>query len=256
MYSSLFVAAMAFTYFFGGALLGFYLQQRLPAHHLDKESRKTAELAAALISTMAALILGLMVASSKSSFDEVNAKISDAGAKAILLDRTLCYYGADAGQAREKLRDALTLILERTWPKSQSPVSITTESDVQKGKKLEDVGNLVRAFKTENEEQHELKSTALRLCEGLEQTRWEMIESKNPPLPVPILGITFFWLTALLTLFCLFAPRTPTMLMVIFICAISISGAIYLFLELGNPQNGLIRISPTPIEKTLREIGQ
>jgi len=42
-----------------GFLLGMWLQQRLPDHHLSKESQDTVKLGSGMVATMSALILGL-----------------------------------------------------------------------------------------------------------------------------------------------------------------------------------------------------
>jgi fluoride ion exporter CrcB/FEX len=54
---------------FGGALLGALLRVMLPEHHLSAESKDVVKLAMGLIATMSALVLGLLIASAKSSFD-------------------------------------------------------------------------------------------------------------------------------------------------------------------------------------------
>jgi hypothetical protein len=50
----------------------------------------------------------------------------------------------------------------------------------------------------------------------------------------------------------LFAPRNATVYVTLFICALSVSGAILLILELDRPFEGLIRISPAHLRNTLR----
>jgi hypothetical protein len=60
---------------FGGALFGMWLRTTLPDHHLDDESKETVKICIGLIATMTALILGLIIASAKSSFDTVDAEV-------------------------------------------------------------------------------------------------------------------------------------------------------------------------------------
>ena len=55
-----------------GVLLGMWLRTFLPEHHLNNDSRDTVKLGAGLIATMTALVLGLVTASAKSSFDTVS----------------------------------------------------------------------------------------------------------------------------------------------------------------------------------------
>ena len=53
----------------GGALAGIYLNPVLPPEQIKDETRQAVNIAVGIIATLAALVLGLMVASAKSSFD-------------------------------------------------------------------------------------------------------------------------------------------------------------------------------------------
>ena len=61
--SSIATSCVVFACVFGGALL----RSLLPEHHLDPDSRNVVNLGMALIGTMTALVLGLLIASAKSS---------------------------------------------------------------------------------------------------------------------------------------------------------------------------------------------
>ena len=69
------VGMIVFTCTFGGALLGMWLRTTLPEHHLDAESKDTVKVGIGLIATMTALVLGLVTASAKSSFDAMDAAV-------------------------------------------------------------------------------------------------------------------------------------------------------------------------------------
>src|SRR5216683_772946 len=105
-------ALIAFACIFGGALLGFILRTILPEHHLRDDSKDVVKLGAGLIATMAALVLGLLVSSAKTSFDEMNAGVTQSGAKIILLDRFLANYGPETKAAREQLRRTVAAGIE------------------------------------------------------------------------------------------------------------------------------------------------
>ena len=69
------VGIIVFTCTFAGALLGMWLRAALPEHWLDAESRDTVKVGVGLIATMTALVLGLVTASAKSSFDAVDTAV-------------------------------------------------------------------------------------------------------------------------------------------------------------------------------------
>jgi hypothetical protein len=76
-------------------LLGLFLQSLLPEPHLRDTSKDTVKVVAGMIATLSALVLGLLVASAKSSFDTTSNAMIQNGAKIILLDRVLAAYGPE-----------------------------------------------------------------------------------------------------------------------------------------------------------------
>src|SRR5262245_41834353 len=84
--SSIAISAIVFGVILGGALLGMALRALLPEHHLSQDSRDVVKLGMGLIGTMAALVLGLLIASAKSSFDAQRNGLAQLSANLILLD--------------------------------------------------------------------------------------------------------------------------------------------------------------------------
>jgi hypothetical protein len=96
---------------FGGALIGVWLQKRLPRHHLDKDSQEVVKLGTGIIGTITALVLGLLVSSAKGTFDTLNDGIKQESAKIILLDRILAQYGPEAQGIRDQMKRSLAASL-------------------------------------------------------------------------------------------------------------------------------------------------
>ena len=102
--SSLTISCIVFACTFGGTLLGMFLHRRLPEQHLSSESKDLVKLGMGLIGTMtAALVLGLLIASAKNSFDTQRNGLAQLSANFILLDRALAHYGPET---KEDARDA------------------------------------------------------------------------------------------------------------------------------------------------------
>src|SRR5215472_2621322 len=91
--SSEITSLIAFSCMFGGAIFGIFLHSHLPEHHLTEDSKHVVNLGAGVIGTMAALVLGLLVASAKSNYDTQNNEVLDVSAKLALLDGILAQYG-------------------------------------------------------------------------------------------------------------------------------------------------------------------
>jgi hypothetical protein len=110
---------ITFVVIFGSALIGMLLRTALPAHHLRDESRDVVKLGIGLVGTMAALVLGLLVASAKSSYDAQGTELTQMSANIIFLDRALAHYGPETREERELLRKAVVGTLDRMWSRDQ-----------------------------------------------------------------------------------------------------------------------------------------
>src|SRR5690349_4049289 len=98
-----------------GASIGIFLGHILPPEHLKEETRNIATVATGIIATLAALVLGLMVASAKNSFDMRADEIRESGARLIMLDRALRQYGPGAQKTRDLLRQLIEGRIRRVW---------------------------------------------------------------------------------------------------------------------------------------------
>ncbi len=114
------ISLTVFACTFGGALLGLWLRTVLPEHHLSHESKDTIKVGIALIATMTALVLGLVTASAKSSFDAVESGVQQTAIDALTLDRTLAQYGPETRMIRTGLKFAVGTRLDMIWPQDSS----------------------------------------------------------------------------------------------------------------------------------------
>jgi hypothetical protein len=120
--SSISITAIVFGCTFGGTLLGMVLRAMLPHEHLQTDTRETVKLATGIVGTMTAVLLGLLVASAKSSFDVQRNGVAQLAANVIVLDRTLAHFGEATREIREILRESVTDFIQRTWPEENSPM--------------------------------------------------------------------------------------------------------------------------------------
>ena len=104
---------------FGGVLLGSLLQKVLPPHHLESDSKDTVKLGAGMVTTLTALVLGLLVSSAKGSFNAMNAGIAQTGAKILLVDHILADYGPETKEVSEQLRHSFASVIARIWPEKK-----------------------------------------------------------------------------------------------------------------------------------------
>ena len=89
---------------FGGGLAGLYLHRLLPGHHMTKETQEVIKLGTGMLSVLASLVLGLLIATAKGSYDSTDRGIRAYAAEMALLNETLRDYGGDASVPRDLLR--------------------------------------------------------------------------------------------------------------------------------------------------------
>ena len=250
--SSLTISMVAFAFIFGGALAGMILRTSLPDHHFSTESKEVVKLGMGLVGTMAALILGLLVASAKSSFDAQSSELTQASANIVVLDRVLAQYGPETREVRELLRGAVARIIEDTWSHGRHASSQFGGASTSNGIMLEKI----QALSAETEFQRAIKSQAWNMALNLGQTRWLLYEQGTTSVSKPMVVIMVFWLTIVFVSWGLLAPRNPTVVATLFTAALSVSGAIFLILEMYNPYRGVIQISNAPMRSALALLGQ
>ena len=239
---------------FGGALLGLLLSRVLPEHHLRDNSKDTVKVVAGTIATLAALVLGLLVGSAKNSFDALNTEITQSSTKVILLDRALAAYGPETKEAREQLRRGVITLIDTFWPEEKTETS--GFATFERTNKIETLQARLRELTPATDAQRQLLSQAQQISSDLVQSRWLVIEQAQSALPVPFLVVLLFWLSMLHLSFGLFAARNATVITVLLISALSVSGAIFIILEMSHPLQGMVKVSSAPMRKALEHLGQ
>ena len=126
--SPLVASLTVFACVFGGVLVGMWLRSTLPKDHLDAESRDTVKVGIGLIATMTALVLGLVTAAAKSSFDSGSAAVKQAAMNILAVDRALARYGPETGEIREGMKDLLAARIDAIWSHGSIPYQSTPTS--------------------------------------------------------------------------------------------------------------------------------
>ena len=250
-------ALLTFACTFGCAVLGTFVRAMIPPDHLGKESQDTIRLGMGLVATMTALLLGLVTAAAKGSFDSQDAAIKNAAAGTLTLDRLLARYGPETQPTRELLRRAVAFRLETMWPASGAPARLdATEGLSDTSPAAEKIENQILELSAQTESQRWFKSEALKLTEEVLRTRWRLLGSAGGSVPRTMLIVVIFWLATTFGSFGLSAPKNATVVTVFFIAALSVAGAVFLILELDSPFEGIIKISSEPLRLALANLGK
>lgn len=246
------VGIVVFAAVFGGALLGMRLRSALPDPHLNSETKDVVKLAMGLVATMTALILGLLIASAKESYDTQKGGVIQMSAKVAFLDRLLAIYGSDAGEARKVLRASIESALANMWPDEKSrPARLDPSASAGPA-----LYHSVQKLSPTNEEQRALKSQAIQIVTDIGQMRWLLFEQSGSSISAPLLIVVGAWLTVIFTSFGLFAPSNNTVIVALMVASLCVAGSIFLILELDQPFGGVIQIPSTPMRTALEYLGK
>jgi len=246
------IALIVFACVFGAALWGMSLRSMLPEHHRTSETKDAVKLAMGLVATMAALILGLLVASAKDSYDKESSGVTEMAAKTIFLDRVLANFGEEAGDVRALFRRTVEVIHQRMWP-GKSSERPQLDPSASRGEALYAA---IQSLSPKNELQTALKSQALSTVTDLGQLRWQEFEQAETSISTPLLFLLTFWLSILFISFGLFSPSNGTVVAALILAAFSVAGAVFLILELSTPFSGMLQISDVPFQDAFRHLGK
>ena len=249
------VGIIVFTCTFAGALLGMWWGTALP-EPLLAESRQTVQVGVGLIATMTALVLGLVTASAKSSFDAVDTAVKQTAIQLLALDRVLARYGSETGEIRKGLQRVVGARIDMIWGQGSSkPADL---DPLRSGTALgaERLADALRGLKPHDDSQRALQARALDLAEAILQSRWLAMTGTGSSIPVPFLVVLLFWLTITFASFGLFAPRNAMVLTALFVCALSVGSAVFLVVEMDGPFDGLLKVSPDPLRYAYTHLNQ
>jgi len=246
------IGLLVFVTIFGASQLGMLLHRALSQHHLSSDTKDSVKLGMGLVGTMAALILGLLVAAAKTSYDSENKEVTEMAAKIVFLDRVLANYGAESADARGVLHRMIANAVNHMWPGERS-------AEVQldpAGSGQDELRGAILTLAPKNDLQHELKAQAVRVAGELGQLRWLLFEQSGRSISMPLLVVVIMWLAIIFASWGLFAPNNAVAIIALLLSAVSVSGAIFLVLDLDRPFEGIIHISSGPMRNALAHLGK
>lgn len=249
------VSGIVLACILGGTFLGGLLRALLPDEHLSADSKDVIKLGMGLIGTMTALVLGLLIASAKSNYDNQRNGLAQLSANVLWLDRILAHYGTESKDVREMLRTSVADLLQRTWPR-EYPQAEQTEAKGEMVGRYEGIFDKIQELAPKTNPQRALQTQALNTAWDTGRTRMLLSVQKGCSIPAPFLVLLVCWLALLLASFSLFAPRNATAYSTLLVCALAVSSAVFLILELDQPFQGVLQISSAPLRNALAQLGR
>jgi hypothetical protein len=253
--STIIIALITFVFTFAGSLCGLLLRFMLPDHHLNEDARDVVQLGSGLIAAMAALVLGLLINSANNSLDTMSSELTETSATIVELDQSLASYGSETAELRQLLRKVVVAVLERRVGAENIAKEGTTEK-VDIGKALRKIQRKLRSMSPQTNAQTILQSQALQEVTQVIHSRLLLLERRNRQISDLFLIVLIFWIIVIFVSFGLLAPRNRTLIGVLLVCALSVSAAIFILMEMNNPYEGFIRLEAAPLQSALEQLGR
>lgn len=232
-------------------VLGRTINRFLPQEKLSAETRDSMKLAVGWVATMSALVLGLLVNSAKMNFDMQRNTVIQLSAKIAMLERVLGLYGPETNDARNQVRIATEGFVNNLWPQDANARAEFTP-DKQAGA---EIYMSIQSLSPRDDTQKALKTNALTLATQIAELRALLVAQAGAYISRPLLVVLVTWLSVIFLCFSVLAPRNSLAMTTLIVSVFSISGAMFLIIELDNPFAGLIRISSEPLLRALATMG-
>ena len=257
MFSAIVFAVVTFACTLGAAMATMSLRRAIPTEHLTKESQDVIRLGMGLVATMTALLLGLVTAAAKGSFDSQDLAVRNAAAGLVTLDRLLARYGPETEPTRDLLKTTVGAWVDAVWPSGSARGNGAGFTPASKpNPAAEEIENQVLRLTPSTDVQRWLRTESLKLTEEVLRIRWRLMGSASGAVPRAFIAVVIFWLSMTFASFGLSAPRNATVTTVFVIAALSVAAAVFLIFELDGAFQGAIKISGDPFRVALSNLGQ
>jgi hypothetical protein len=244
------VSFVVFVLVFSGAPVGMALRRALPEEHFGTDAKDTVRLAIGLIVTMTGLVLGMLVSSAKGYYDGQKNVVAEMAAEVVIINDLLTIYGPEAKQTRIETRRFVEDAIDRIWPREKSGV-FHLKPENNGG----DIYAALQLLVPKNDAQTFAKAQITSLTVSLKKTYWLMfLESEQTSMSLPLLMVVTLWLVAIFISFGAFAPSNSTVMVTLVICAMAVSAAIFIIMEMYSPFSGMLKISPVAVRDALSQM--
>jgi hypothetical protein len=201
-----------------------------------------------MLSILSAVVLGFLINSGRTKFEAVNVQIEQFASDITILDRELRHFGPDASDTRDLLRRYTAAKIAAVWPaKPNRP----TFDDPTSLRLMDQFQARLRGFTPKTEVERLSLADADVVADDVVKITWRQIALGSNTFSHPFLLIVQVWLGILFFSWGLFAPRNAIVIGTMFICAVTIAVAVMITEDFDKPFEGIVTVSPQPIEDAL-----
>lgn len=243
--------------------LGFLVGARLSEKHRSRDTIELVQLGVTLLVTFTAIVLGLLTTSVKAGYDLAYASRGAYAGQLAQFDRCLRDYGPETEPMRQQLRSYVAAVITSTWPSEPPPTGVAYPNTIDMPRTgesivladiMDKVGYQLHALQPADSLHHNLMAACVSQYAELLRRRWAVIEGLHASLSTPFYWVLVFWLVILFASFGLRAPANTMSLIVIALCALSVTAAVFIILELDLPYGGWFGIPSDAMRNALADM--
>jgi hypothetical protein len=246
--SSWLIAVIILTLVFGAALAGMAVGARLPDPQRSDASHNVVSVSMAMVGTLTALVLGLLLSIANTTFLTEQQQVIAISTDLVRVDQLLRAYGPEADGARGALRQYAASKLRDMFPPDGGPPDTENRATANL---LMEASRIVLELAPATAHQRWMQGQVVGAAADISHTRWQLVEETRVTVPTALLLLLVFWLVLLFGSYGLFAPRHATTIVVLFLSAVAVSGAIMLIIDLEQPSRGIIHLAADPLEHAI-----
>ena len=243
--------------------IGLYLHSRVPDTYRRRETMEDMQRVVGLLVTFAALVLGLLTASVKNTYDTASRDRHAYALQLTQLDRCLREYGPEADSARADITSYTAAVIASTWRREPPPTGVQYP-DIREmpvvgaapalGELMDQAGEKIRRLDPATPYQTRTVEDCRVFFRDVIHARQAVIEDAGAAFSKPFFWILVFWLTVIFLAFGLGVPRNKLALTGLLLCAISVSSAVFVISDLSRPYRGLMPISSHDMRSALYQM--
>ena len=238
----------------GGALAGAFLRKRLSERHFDEETKDFVKLGLGFLATLSALVMGLVISSSKASYDAKSDMVHSAAVLVIQLDASLRRLGLAGDPIRHEVRQDLAANMAQIWPSVGGVAELPNTGATRH--RLGAIQKMLFDLPGANEAQRSTQLDALKTLADLARINAVSFTQQGSGVIAPLLMVVACWMTLNIAGWNLFAPHNRMVVIVNLISSLSVASAIFLIMEMDQPFDGIIRISDAPMRAAFLKLAE
>jgi hypothetical protein len=260
------LSLVALALMLAAVFCGAAIRRRWPEHHTNRETIELLQTTVMLLATFAAIVLGLLITSAKSDFDNLENDIRSFSATLVQLDYGLEELGPEAVPIRQNLVRYAAAATAAVWRDQAAPQGnyfpalphtdtpgVSTATPIL-GQMLERTNSALESLAPQTPPAIRHQAAAQRLMNIAIEERWRITEASMGSLSSPFFTVLLFWTAVIYLCFGLSAPLNRINLMALTLSALALSSAFFVIIDLYTPFSGLFTVSSVPMRGAIEEM--